>query len=1097
MDGKNTNNMNASNTISTQYSQLGSFLDSLSEAKAKEKGKKIAKALQDGLEQGLKGLPSIGKELAKTTKDVEASLEAIKQKSGKAFSPETTKLQNNYLKEANNLLKNQANLKTAIEKEAKKAVPDQQKVVELYKKLVEHEERACFLQDTASQQIALIQAKEHERVLLNEKIKLLNEDQTKANKKALADIEKKIEAEQTNIQQIQNDISSVGENLKDNTEGVKTALDDVNKEGTKFLDNVNEGLKKTKDAIGSIQGSLTSIMSAISIDKAINDWDTQLSQYTKRSITMGNRWGTGYSHSDEFNNMKNSFIDALGSDKVGYSLDQIYSTMDEMASYQFDNYQEAVNMASDLAFAKEYMGQTSASLHAMYSLQVRTNQDDFLKKSLNVIASLQRAGNALTQEQMDQASQSSMTLTEKLMDMGMSGDMADEAYSGMMAYATAMEKTTGREGDAQKVLDMFDRSLSLDNLGQMVSSPQAYLNAINAGEFDKVFNMLLSGPSAKAADKNRQNGISLAGITMGSEDVFGGYNNNELRRFTEAADSDKFQSNLQDNLSKIASGSNALDEMKDKVSDDIPKAVKDMQKNAQALAETNWGAIASQLAYEEEVKTVLGRIVDKIDALIGVVAIGQALGGIFKKGSSLLSKGKSLGGSILNKVGHLGGASGSIGDTIVNGVGVTAGLASIGTMAYDGLSAGFQGYTDSDGNRIKGSGGGYTGLVSAVTNQNLYATRAQDAGSTALKGAGLGAMIGTFIGGPFGTAIGGAIGAAAGGIVGAITHNAKEAKKASLKTQKQNDEAIAFARATAQNTEAIKNARDVVLSNRYDDNRYSYSTASTGSAPSNYGIGGEFNGVDIDGWSRTSGYGYRGSLNTSTGASNPFHSGIDFAGKSFGSPVGAATSGKVTRAITGHTWDDGTGKANYVDIYNEANGLTYRYYHLSGAAVQEGQQISAGQTIGYVGNTGSVYPAPTKSNPHAGTHLHFSVLKNGSYIDPAAYVTSSIFHPGESGSGIESSSSQASDWVTSTSAFKLNSKSSRDAQAYSMSAIPNFQASGSDNGERPIIPMNDNQSIIDGLNRINNTLIAIDKRQSDQQKILDALTKSPIQDLGV
>ena len=101
-------------------------------------------------------------------------------------------------------------------------------------------------------------------------------------------------------------------------------------------------------------------------------------------------------------------------------------------------------------------------------------------------------------------------------------------------------------------------SMKIDKTKKPKKVPQAYLNAINAGEFDKAFNMLLSGPSATAANANRQNGLSFAGITMGNEDVFGGYNNNDLRRFTEAANGEKFQTNLQDNLNSIANGTNSL-----------------------------------------------------------------------------------------------------------------------------------------------------------------------------------------------------------------------------------------------------------------------------------------------------------------------------------------------------------------------------------------------------------------------------------------------------------------------------------------------------------------------------------------------------------
>ena len=74
--------------------------------------------------------------------------------------------------------------------------------------------------------------------------------------------------------------------------------------------------------------------------------------------------------------------------------------------------------------------------------------------------------------------------------------------------------------------------------------------------------------------------------------------------------------------------------------------------------------------------------------------------------------------------------------------------------------------------------------------------------------------------------------------------------------------------------------------------------------------------------------------------------------------------------------------------------------------------------------------------------------------------------------------------------------SSREAEAYSISWIPDFRASVGDvQANTPTII--ESPSIIRGLQQINDTLLAIEKRQNDQQKILDALTNTPIQNLGV
>ena len=109
----------------------------------------------------------------------------------------------------------------------------------------------------------------------------------------------------------------------------------------------------------------------------------------------------------------------------------------------------------------------------------------------------------------------------------------------------------------------------------------------------------------------------------------------------------------------------------------------------------------------------------------------------------------------------------------------------------------------------------------------------------------------------------------------------------------------------------------------------------------------------------TSGFGYRwGSL----------HPGIDI-GAGYGAPIHAAKSGTVIYA----GWMDGYG--NFVLIDHGA-GFVTGYGHQSRIAVSEGQQVSQGQTIGYVGSTGN----------STGPHLHFETRPNGVPVDPMQYL---------------------------------------------------------------------------------------------------------------
>ena len=112
-------------------------------------------------------------------------------------------------------------------------------------------------------------------------------------------------------------------------------------------------------------------------------------------------------------------------------------------------------------------------------------------------------------------------------------------------------------------------------------------------------------------------------------------------------------------------------------------------------------------------------------------------------------------------------------------------------------------------------------------------------------------------------------------------------------------------------------------------------------------------------------YGYR--VAPTAGAST-YHQGIDIAG-SYGDPIYAAASGTVTQA----GYNSGCG--NYVTI-SHGNGLYTVYMHCSKLYVSSGQSVSQGQTIAAEGSTGI----------STGPHLHFSVIVNGTYVNPMNYL---------------------------------------------------------------------------------------------------------------
>ena len=115
----------------------------------------------------------------------------------------------------------------------------------------------------------------------------------------------------------------------------------------------------------------------------------------------------------------------------------------------------------------------------------------------------------------------------------------------------------------------------------------------------------------------------------------------------------------------------------------------------------------------------------------------------------------------------------------------------------------------------------------------------------------------------------------------------------------------------------------------------------------------------------TSDYGTR--VSPMSGASSN-HKGIDN-GASAGADIIAAADGTVTAA----SYSSAAG--NYVMI-DHGGGLYTVYMHASSLLVSPGQTVSAGDVIAKVGSTGI----------STGSHLHFGVSLNGSYVSPWSYL---------------------------------------------------------------------------------------------------------------
>lgn len=112
-----------------------------------------------------------------------------------------------------------------------------------------------------------------------------------------------------------------------------------------------------------------------------------------------------------------------------------------------------------------------------------------------------------------------------------------------------------------------------------------------------------------------------------------------------------------------------------------------------------------------------------------------------------------------------------------------------------------------------------------------------------------------------------------------------------------------------------------------------------------------------------------GNRNTGIAGASTYHQGVDL-GAPEGTPIYASRTGVVTAATYGKS-------AGYYVSINHGDGFSSIYMHMTRYVVSSGQAVSAGQLIGYVGSTGV----------SSGPHLHFGIAYNGTYVNPAHYVS--------------------------------------------------------------------------------------------------------------
>jgi murein DD-endopeptidase MepM/ murein hydrolase activator NlpD len=160
------------------------------------------------------------------------------------------------------------------------------------------------------------------------------------------------------------------------------------------------------------------------------------------------------------------------------------------------------------------------------------------------------------------------------------------------------------------------------------------------------------------------------------------------------------------------------------------------------------------------------------------------------------------------------------------------------------------------------------------------------------------------------------------------------------------DQADKIEDAISEYEEAIKNAQNVGSDQKYDGD-FAWP------CPGYYYI--------------SSPYGYR---NHPISGKYKFHKGIDIAGSGIkGKPIYATREGVV--AYSG--WYGSGGHTVKID---HLDGFQSIYMHMTNYIVKEGDFVTAGQIIGYVGSTGG----------STGPHLHFEIRYDGTPYNPMQFI---------------------------------------------------------------------------------------------------------------
>ena len=781
-------------------------------------------------------------------------------------------------------------------------------------------------------------------------------------------------------------------------------------------------------------------------------------------------------NADGYQRIQNAVVGQNGELKsLGISMKDSMNYLSNIKDYQLKNSEQAVAMYKQISIGTKYLGLSNQNLAAMVKATNAMADDSYMQKQIALLEAL-GTDEGLSEDLSSMAQWTAENInsiaarnndpTKFIRDAYAYQTAADAMLGPQASLLNSMTTEIGSTQSFDQLSESTKQILSMAGMSGQLQSQMMHGNVDMDSVYRSVLNTLSSKDVQKVLDYEGYGDWTTLGATFGRQ-------------------SDKFMSTVRNQYKALGQVDLNDPESLKKMEENIAK-----QNDTRTHMEKTVDAILANVKSLPKATTVLE--ITTILSGIGAVAkiFGSFAGG--ESGSvikALLQKltgkgageiaGSGAGNGILSKLFGSGAGAGSSGAGAAGAGGAGLGTALLG----GGLILGGLGVGAYQATKTKNWKGGWArgAFLGTANSEQSNGEQAKSILANTAKYTAIGAGIGTIVPG-IGTAIGAAVGAGVGLITGGIGGLIKKQKDATDEnTEAINKNTASTDKLSASSDSTVTNSAFSAYYRAMMKDSEGSGGVDRGYKSSNivYGESGEKTGKGGYPWSLTSDYGPR--KHPISGEAS-FHTGIDLA-VGQGTKIGSATDGKVQEV--GY----GSGVGNYTLIRGK-NGKYYHYWHqVQRPPVSKGQNVVAGQLIGYVGSTGW----------STGPHLHFQVNKSpwSGDMNPKPYVTGSIFKA--SGAKWDGKFS-GKDW-------KDNSKSSGNSAASLMEALVDDQNStiqsqgtakyiaketafSTNKGKGGVdkLSVTPNYATSEDVNRLIQVITELNEAQNDQKSLLQALS---------